>query len=124
MGVNAASFGLSADKSQRADPTAVRIAHTKGLDIFMHRACTLSQFRLGRGDLLVAMEAWQARALLSVSSESGAQITLLGLWVNGPHPHIEDPYGLSEGYYLSCFYLIDASIEQIVQMIHQVRRKP
>jgi protein-tyrosine-phosphatase len=120
MGFSAASFGLSADPSQYADPTAVRIATNMGLDLVTHRARTLSQFRLENGDLLVAMEGWQARALQSMSSASGAQVTLLGLWAKKPHPHIEDPYGLSEGYYRNCFQLIDASIDQIVHEIRQV----
>src|SRR5688572_517050 len=103
MGLNAASFGLSADPSSRADPTAVRIARGMSLDLLTHRVRTLSQLHLQSGDLLVAMEPWQARAVLqSLSSESGPQVTLLGLWANRPRPHIEDPYGLSEGYYLSC----------------------
>jgi len=122
MGLNTASFGLGGDESQAADPVAVRVAQSMGIDLGMHRVRTLSRFRPQSGDLLVAMEPRQGRRLASVSSESGVQVTLLGLWAIRPHPHIEDPYGLSEGYYRSCFQLIDASIRQIALKIRH--RKP
>jgi protein-tyrosine phosphatase len=117
MGLNAASFGLSGDESQAADPVAVLVAQNMGIDLGMHQVRTLSGFRPQSGDLLVAMEPRQGRTLASMSKESGVQVTLLGLWAIRPYPHIEDPYGLSKGYYRSCFQLIDASIGQIALKI-------
>lgn len=114
LGMRAESFGLSGDESQSADPVAIRVAETMGIDLVRHRVRSLGRFRLQSGDLLLAMEPGQGRVILSLASESGAQVTLLGLWANTSHPHIEDPFGLAEGYYRSCFRLIDISIEQIM----------
>jgi protein-tyrosine phosphatase len=48
---------------------------------------------------------------------SGVQISLLGLWCDPPRPHIEDPYGLSEEYFSTCFGFIDEALNRIaVQM--------
>jgi hypothetical protein len=59
------------------------------------------------------MEPWQAKQLQQELC-GDIQITLLGLWHSRPRPHIEDPYGLGEDYFETCFDIIDDAIQQVV----------
>ena len=43
-------------------------------------------------------------------------MTLLGLWCGEPRPHIEDPYGLGDDYFDTCFALIDAATARLVSL--------
>ncbi|MBW1779898.1 MAG: phosphotyrosine protein phosphatase [Deltaproteobacteria bacterium] len=124
LGYDAASFGLNADGYSACDPTAVRIALERGVDLTGCRSCHADTFSIKDGDLLIGMESWHAERLQTLTKESGSQVTLLGLWVQPPRPHIEDPYGLGDAYFHTCFLWIDAAVENILQkvMLHKNTR--
>lgn len=110
MGLPCSSFGLEAETGAPADPTAMRGARARGLDLTQHRAQTARQFPMAAGDLLMAMEPWHVAALQSRPMPIGTQVTLLGMWCNPIRPHLEDPFGLSDDYFQTCFGIIDNAI--------------
>lgn len=112
VGMSASSFGLQATVGGMPNAAATEIARHRGVDLSEHRARRSEQFPLIPGDLLMAMEPWHARALKHRLC-TDIQLTLVGLWCHPPRPHIEDPYGLSESYFESCFSVIDDAIARI-----------
>jgi protein-tyrosine phosphatase len=81
-----------------------------------HQSRGLSEVDPGRHDLLVAMEPWQCRELARRTKAAGAAITLLGLWSGSPRPHIEDPFGLSRDYFLTCMGVIDDAVGNLARI--------
>jgi protein-tyrosine phosphatase len=116
LGVACASFGLSAGGGDPANLVGERTARKRGLDLSTHRSKSMDALRLGPSDLLVAMEPAQAERLLSLTRGTGAQVTLLGLWCWPSRAHLEDPYGLSEAYFDTCFSCIDRAVARLAEL--------
>jgi low molecular weight protein-tyrosine phosphatase len=113
MGLPCSSFGLEAGEHKPANPSAIRAAWARGLDLSGHRTQGASEFTIAAGDLLTAMEPWHVEVLQSRPMPVDAQVTLLGLWCSPSQPHIEDPLGLSDEYFQTCFGTIDKAIESM-----------
>jgi protein-tyrosine phosphatase len=121
-GLPTASFGLSADSGTPADPDAHRIAAQRAIALAGHSACDVKEFEFRDGDLLVAMEARQARAVSCLVPPIAYQLTLLGLWSRPSRPHIHDPHRLSEAYWARCFDVIDSAVLTIADCMRQASR--
>jgi protein-tyrosine phosphatase len=117
LGLNAASFGLAVSASAPADPSAVRVARNRGIDLTAHVTRSEREVSIVPGDLLVAMESRQAWRLLDRLERSGPQITLLGLWNPAVRPHVQDPYGLGDDYFETCFGTIDGAISAVADRL-------
>lgn len=125
LGLKANSVGLNADNNSSCDPRAIKIAQLHGVNLKSHCSRHFDTLSIGFGDLLIGMEAWHAKKLKSLTNGFGSQITLLGLWANRPRPHIEDPYGLPDDYFNTCFSVMDSAIENILHIIDgAVRKEP
>ena len=116
-GLNASSFGLAASPGKPANEVATEIARRRRLDLNGHRTRTAAEYKPAAEDLLVAMEPEQGRAAQHLSAASGAQVTLLGLWVKKPRPFLQDPYGLSREYFETCFTILDEGVQRIAMNI-------
>jgi protein-tyrosine phosphatase len=119
MGLRSSSFGLEATSGLSANPSAMKAARARGLDLSLHMTKTPDLVPLASGDLLAVMESWQARAFQSRELPLGVQVTLLGLWCDPPRPHIEDPFGLSDHYFETCFTLIDNALACISALVQK-----
>jgi protein-tyrosine phosphatase len=111
MGLPCSSFGLEPGVNSPANTSAIRVAGARGVDLSQHRARGANGFSLTAGDLLTVMEPWHVAVLRSRSMPAGTQVTLLGLWCNPRRPHLEDPYGLSDEYFQTCYETIDKALE-------------
>ena len=111
QGLRTASFGLGAREGDEANRTALARAAARGVDLRPHRASVMPETL--PGDLLVAMEPAQAARLTKLTQ---APVTLLGLWADPPRPHLEDPYGLSDAYFDTCFGVIDSAVARLGQL--------
>lgn len=119
LGIEAGSFGLSADGRSPPDAAAVVAARRRGLELSTRSSRRAHDVRPTAGDLLVAMEPHQARALRRAHPR--AQVTLLGLWSHSPRPVVADPYGLSDAYFDTCFGIIDEAVAALVQTVERRR---
>jgi protein-tyrosine phosphatase len=124
MGLPCASFGLEAEAGTLANPAAMRGATARGLDLTSHRTRSASEFQIAKGDLLTAMEPSQVASLMSRPMPAGAQVTLLGLWSTPIRPHIEDPFGLSDDYFQTCFEVIDNALATISDLVKKPETNP
>jgi len=113
------SFGLSADGRSLPDAAAVRAARRRGIELLPRASRRANDVRPTAGDLLVAMEPHQARALRRAHPR--AQVTLLGLWCRSPRPVLADPYGLPDAYFDTCFGCIDQAVEALVRTLERQR---
>ncbi len=112
-GLPTASCGVHASDEGAANPTAMEVAAGRGLDLNGHCPRALSELTLGREDLLIAMEPWHAETIASGVAETGAQITLLGLWSALKTPSIPDPYGRPAATFGRCFDLLEEALEGV-----------
>ena len=119
MGLPCASFGLEAEVGASANLAAMRGATERGLDLTPHRAQAAGQFEILTGDLLTAMEPSQLASLQTLPIPAGAQLTLLGLWCTPSRPHLEDPFGLSDDYFQTCFGIIDNALARISALMEK-----
>ena len=119
LGFAAGSFGLSADGRSPPDAVAVRAARRRGIELLPRASRRAEDVRPTAGDLLVAMEPHQARALRRAHPR--AQVTLLGLWCGSPRPVLADPYGLPDAYFDTCFACIDEGVETLVRTVERRR---
>lgn len=117
LGAHVGSFGLRAGDGRPADPKALRHAAERGIDLRPHRSRGPRAFVLGPGDLLAAMEPAQLSAVRELARPSGAQVTLAGVWAESARPHLEDPFGLSDAYFVTCFAFLDRAVEGLVRRL-------
>lgn len=109
------SVGLSTTTGVGADPTAIETAHFFGVDLAMHSATDLKDFRLADGDLLFVMEDRHIRALESAVAGRDIQIMLLGLWHRPRFALLYDPFLMNTEYFTSCFRRIDGAIARLAE---------
>ena len=118
LGLRAVSAGLSADRSGPADRRAVRFAAGRSVDLSEHRTTPVGDLELEKGDLILCMEPFQAFAMTEIARSGASQVTLLGLWASEPRPYLQDPYGLLDGYWHTCFALIDSAVEEVARRVN------
>lgn len=113
-GWQTASFALRGIGSLPADPAALTAAARRGIDLVPHRSTALKDFRALPGDLLLAMEPWQAWSLCTAFP--ACQVSLLGLWSRSRRAHLHDPHTLIAAYFDTCFSHIDSATEKLTRL--------
>lgn len=119
LGIPATSFGLQAADGAPADPTALRNAHLRGVDLSTHRSVRMQSPLIRNDDLVIVFEPWQVAKVHR--SADGAPVSLLGIWARPVHPHIQDPFGRSDRHFQHCFSLIDANVAELVECMARSR---
>ncbi len=116
-GVSVESAGFEASPEEAANPTGLRVARERGLDTSDHRARMVTAQAARAADLVFVMEPSHVRSMRRVSAESLSRTLYLGaLTLGGSRPLvIEDPYGLPEAVFRTCFDQIDAAIGELVR---------
>jgi protein-tyrosine phosphatase len=123
LDMNAASCGLSATTGNSSPAEAIASARRHGIDLTIHRALNWSDFQVQSGDLFLAMEIRQARALRRhLGNQQNVQICLLGMWCNPIIPHLHDPFMLSDEYFDTCFRRIEQAVRNLSAILPSVRR--
>ena len=121
LGLEALSCGLEASDGAPADPSAVRNARQRQLDLSTHRSLRLEAARLRRGDLLVMFEPHQLHAARERCAPAIPYMTLGGLWARPSRPHVSDPFGRSDRYFQECFAVIDAGVVALAGRLEAAR---
>jgi protein-tyrosine phosphatase len=122
LGLEATSFGLSADGRSSPDLPAIEAARRRGLELSLRPSRRAEEVHPTAADLLVTMEPHQARLLRREFPRS--QVTLLGLWCSPVRPVLADPYGLSPSYFDTCFGCIDQGIAALARAVERQRGVP
>ena len=118
QGNKAVSYGLATQPDLPANERAIEVAARRGVGLESHRTAPIEEYEPKSGDLLVAMEPWQASRLVDIYGTSSA-CTLLGLWGRPITPHIQDPYGATPEYFNHCFNNIDIAVNEILGKISE-----
>jgi len=116
LGVESASCGLNTKVGLPADESAIQAAMLKAVDLKAHRTTPIQGLVPRKNDLFVVMEPWQAEQLQGEYGKA-YRCTLLGLWGLPVSPHIQDPYGMSDAYFDSCFNYIEKSVHEILSKV-------
>lgn len=121
-GLSSASFGLSTTTGAPANPDAVATAIKHRIDLVPHRVTDISDFEFRDGDLILAMEVRQVRALELLLPSGKLQLALLGLWATPRRPHIHDPFSLSNEYFDTCFTVIESAIDNLAADLQRAKQ--
>ncbi|MGE0080103.1 MAG: low molecular weight phosphatase family protein [Thiohalomonadaceae bacterium] len=121
LGLPAVSCGLECPNGDLANNQAMRNARERGLDLRLHRTTRASDLSISSSDLIVAMEPLHARMIAPTASQTGAQLTLAGVWSQPERPYIHDPFGLDDASFQACFTLIDRSVAALRDRLLQAR---
>lgn len=106
-----ASFGLDATTGRPANPSAIRVGATRGLDLKLHQATHLNDFHFEIGDIVLVFEPEQLATLRSPGIlPEGVVVDLIGRWCHPAFPYLHDPYGLNDTYFNACFERIDRAL--------------
>ena len=112
------SIALRGGTGEPADPVAQAASAAAGTDLAAHRSTAVADYEVRPGDLLVAMEPWQADDLARrFAGRPHVQVTLLGLWSRPRRPHIHDPFGLGPAYFRTCFRVIDSGVAGMLRRL-------
>jgi len=112
-----ASCGIETDDGKPANEMAILVGANKGYKLDNHKTTKLSSFVIKKGDLLIAMEPYQARYLKASVIDTNTY-TLMGLWGKPATPYINDPYSTSLLYFTNCFDYIEETVIAIKQKIN------
>jgi protein-tyrosine phosphatase len=115
-----ASYGLEAAAGQAADATARTWARAYGVDLSGHRTRLLDRDAVRAADLVLAMEAWQARAIERRFPFARARVRLLGDYLPAPPFGIEDPWGCDEPVWERSFARIDDAVARLLARLGSV----
>jgi protein-tyrosine phosphatase len=111
------SYGIDCADDRPADPTGRSLVHEYGVDLDAHRTRRLDDDVMREVDLLLVMEAWQARAIERRWPAARDRVRVLGDFLPAPPFEIEDPWGQPEPMWRSAYQRIDASIARLVQRL-------
>lgn len=113
MGLPALSCGVRATGTATANDIAARMAFGRGVDLSGHQSMNIDMLDFGPGDLLLGMEPSHLHNLRDIASQTGACVSLLGLWSSPPRPWIADPYGLAPRVFEKSFGEIEESLAHL-----------
>ena len=68
------------------------------------------------------MEDRHIAKIKAVVASKDTQIALLGLFATPSLPLIYDPHTLSEGYFHSCYAVVESAVDSVVSLFFQSRR--
>lgn len=113
--VEVASAGLETREGGPADPAAVRVAASRGVDLGAHRTRPLRRELLAAADLVLAMEPRHLRALRRRFPGAGPRPGLLGAFAlsRGGPLVIRDPFGGDDPAFAACFDAIDRAVAEL-----------
>lgn len=100
-GITSISYGLACRGGDPADPRAINYAMQHDLDLGQHITKNIEDYSYQTGDLLVGMEPLHVKALED-RFNSGALITLIGLWLPKSKAYIHDPYNANPIFFNRC----------------------
>lgn len=123
LGMASVSAGLSTTTGAAPPDAAISAARRQGQDLSSHRATDLRDLELRSGDLLLVMEACQARELRRrLGGRIDIDIALLGLWCTPPMPHLHDPYTLGDAYFDTCYTRVRQAVTALHLALPQLSR--
>jgi len=117
LGLNCTSFGLDTEGDAPADERAQHWASTQGYDLNGHLSKRVDNYLPQKGDLLIAMEPAQGKALRALFINCDVQITLAGLWLAKPQAYIHDPFNSSAEYFRKCEEVVEMATLELARRL-------
>lgn len=101
LGLNVSSAGVGAMVGWPADPPAVAVAMSHGLDLGTHRARQLTVEMLVASDLVLTMDQGHSNWINQRFPQFRGRVHKLLKWRE--NADVEDPYGGPESVFLDCY---------------------
>ena len=113
------SAGFSTTDGKPADPTAVKVAATRGVDLSAHRTAQLREIDLEGADMIFVMEPPHLRRVSKILAPAIDKSFLLGVFglKFGGSLAVADPYGKDDAAFQECFKQIDDALNGIVEIL-------
>lgn len=119
--VQVASAGIEAASNEGAYPLAKRMAQQYGVSLSAHRTTPLSQGMVSESDLILVMEAGQARSMREHYPNSAGKLFLLGQFDQEVDYEIQDPYGGTPEMFTRCYGQIAKACDQLLAFLPRAR---
>jgi protein-tyrosine phosphatase len=111
------SAGLNALSGMPADETAVRLLHSRGIDIAAHRAAQISREMCLQSDLVLVMSTEQRRQVEEAYPLASGRVFRLGEFTKQDVP---DPYRQPEHAFREALLFIDQGVREWIQRIQKI----
>jgi len=108
------SAGIGALIGRAADPKAVYVMNSRGLDLTQHHARQLTSSMVQKHDLVLVMEKAHIEAVLEIAPFSRGRVHCLGKWGVG---NISDPYRKDLKFFKRSNNLIDKGVESWIDRL-------
>ncbi len=97
-------------------PGALAVSADRGFDLSGHRSCAVTEEMVREAAVILVMERWQRRKLLSMISRLDAPVLMLGDLDPGPVDHraIQDPIDKPRAAFERVFSRIEACCAEVV----------
>jgi protein-tyrosine phosphatase len=115
-GLEAVSCGTETQTGLPANPTAIEVAQSRGVDLSSHVTTRWEDLGLGSDDLIVAMQLRHARAVLPRARAQGCRVALFSSLLAPDYAPIRDPYGHPRERFEAVFDLIDLGVRRAAQL--------
>ena len=107
--VSIASAGLGALVGHGADKNAIEVMNKHGVDISSHKPRQLDDIIIKQNELILVMESWQKKEIVSLYPYSRGRVHLLGKW---NEVEIYDPYRLSKDVFIEVYEKIENACKE------------
>lgn len=115
------SAGLEASGGDPADPSALRAARRRGIDLEAHRTRPVLDADLAWAQLVLGMEGAHAAVLADRWPAAGTKVRLLGHFLPAPPFAIDDPWGRSDEVFDRTFERIARAVDRLVDLVQERR---
>jgi len=117
------SAGLEAREGKPAQPGALRVAPTFGVDLADHAAHRMEREDVEWADLVLGMEGWHLTEVIRRWPEGVGKVHLLGDFLDAGPFRIEDPYGEEDAVFERVFARISESVEALSRVLDETEKR-
>lgn len=112
------SAGIEAAGGEAANPAAMAVAERHGLSLRTHVTSRITNTMVEKADVIIVMEVWQKRQVITQFPEARGKVFLLGYFTDSLPAEIDDPYGGSDEDFERCFKTIrDTSVHLCCRLL-------
>lgn len=112
----ATSAGVRARSGDAAHPVMTELLEAQGCHLSQHVSQPFTVSLARQADLVLVMEPWHLRYVVSRAPEIAGRVWLLGHWGEGP---VVDPVGKHRDDYVDCIEQMECAMESWLDALRQ-----
>jgi protein-tyrosine phosphatase len=121
-GMQVSSAGIAALVDHPADPFAVEVMQSHGLDITAHRARQLDEATLYNADLVIVMERSHLEWIDANYPAARGRVYLAGHWGQDKKKEVADPYMMPAAAFSKTYEQLSACVDDWLRKLRLARQ--